>query len=734
MRRAGFVVGLTMAALAAAAPTPAAAAGSRPIASAARVGAVPAAMPLQLVLPLRSRNAALERFATSVTTQGSPNYGQYESLASLARNYGASKSTRTRVIGFLRNAGATKVRIDPTGLFADATLTAGRAQRVFDTPLARFRGPAGARYVAPIGANAASAAARVPAGLRGVATAVVGLSTRPLAGAHAGTFWHGGTAAGKVAPLAHAAAVDSGSAANLTGIPSGCPGALATKGFTPNQYLTAYGYAPLQAADVLGQGETVALIEIDGFKDSDVNAFAQCFGLAVPAINAFGVGVRHQLRPGGESTLDLEVLDAAAPALKEIDVYEAHADPAETLQALTAPLHNPHAPRPQVISASLGLCEQDVFGAISSKGVNQAEASLAMASAAGITFLASSGDSGSADCTDNRNKPIHRTAVNYPASSWWVTGVGGTNFLLNPDNTIAKQAVWNDDAFQPGSAGGGGLSRAFGRPDYQKGTVAAHRRAVPDVSMLADIQPGYAIFCTAARPECDPGNPWGQVGGTSAATPLLAGGFALVDQQLQAAGRADLGLVNPLLYTLGRSAQAATVFSDVTIGSNDVFPFVPGGRPLRCCAAGPGFDEGSGWGSVNLGAFAGVAVATQPQLVHFSLALPAGQSPIAARRINATVSCSAACLAGAYAEVKIASLRPFEVDSFVSKLTAAGSKPVTMRFTGRELKALRFARSHGFRIKATVFGVVLDSAVNSVSHSPGVSIRARTRGKTLKIN
>jgi kumamolisin len=443
--------------------------------------------------------------------------------------------------------------------------------------------------------------------------------------------------------------------------------------------------------------------------------------------------VRHPLAPGGESTLDLEVLTAAAPKLKEIDVYEAHADPAETLQALTAPLRN-RGHKPQIVSASLGLCEQDVFGAIGSKSVNQAEASLAMASAAGITFLASSGDSGSADCTDNNNKPIHRPAVNYPASSWWVTGVGGTNFLLNPDNTLNAQVIWNDAGDQPGSAGGGGFSRAFNRPNYQKGTVSAHSRAVPDISMLADIQPGYAIFCTAARPECDSRNPWGQVGGTSASTPLLAGGFALVDQRLQAAGRADLGLVNPLLYTLGRSAQAATVFSDVTIGSNDVFPFVPGGSALGCCAAGPGFDEGSGWGSVNLSSFADVAVATQPQLVHFALALPSSQSPIAAKQITATVSCSAACLLGAYAEVKIANLKPFEVDSFVSHLTAAGSKPTTMRFSHRELKALRFARDHRLRIKATVFGVVLDSAVNSVSHSPGVSIRARTHGKTLKIN
>lgn len=728
MRRAGYAVALMMSAIAAIAPVTAQA--TTPVAHPARVGAVPAAQPLQLVLPLRSRNAALERFAASVSTPGSPEYGQYRSIAQLSRTFGASPATRRRALAFLTHAGATHVSIDSTGLFAHATLTAGRAQHVFHTPLARFRGAAGARYIAPIGAGAASAATRLPAGLQGVATAVIGLSTRPLVGARAGSFahdWHG------VTPLAHVAA-DTGSAAQRTGTPAGCAAGVGTMGFTPNQYLTAYGFAPLQTAGTLGQGETVALIEIDGFKDADINMFAQCFGLSVPAINAYGVGVHHALAPGGESTLDLEVLDAAAPQLKEIDVYEAHADPAETLNALTAPLHN-RKHKPQIVSASLGLCEPDVFGAISQRGVNQAEASLAMASAAGITFLASSGDSGSADCSDNRGVPTHRLSVNYPASSWWVTGVGGTNFLLNPDNTLQTQAVWNDDALQPGSAGGGGLSRAFRRPNYQKGTVSPNARAVPDVAMLADIVPGYAIYCSAAG-DCvnnqNP-NPWSTVGGTSAGTPLLAGGFALVDQQLQAAGRADLGLVNPLLYSIGRSSSAASVFSDVTIGSNDVFPFV-GGKALGCCNAGTGFDIASGWGSVNVAGLAAVAATRQPQLVHFALALPRKQSPIAAHGIKATVSCSAACLLGAYSEVKIASLRPFEVDSFVAKLTAAGSKTVFMRFTGPQERALRFARSHGLRVRATVFGVVLDGAVNSVSHSAGVSIRSQTKGHPLKVH
>ena len=258
--------------------------------------------------------------------------------------------------------------------------------------------------------------------------------------------------------------------------------------------------------------------------------------------------------PGGEATLDVEVLDAAAPGLKGIDVYETKPSASATLRALTSPLQN-RGFKPQVISASLGLCEPDVFLAIGLKGLRSVEGSLAMAAGSGISFLASSGDQGSADCVDLTGAPVARLSVNYPSSSPWVTGVGGTNFALTPANTIAAQIVWNDTSLQPGAAGGGGTSQLFKRPSYQKGTVTKNRRFLPDVSMLADIAPGYTVFCSAT-PDCvnsESTNPWQTVGGTSAATPLLAGGLALVDEALRLNGRHDVGFANPLLYKIGRN-------------------------------------------------------------------------------------------------------------------------------------------------------------------------------------
>ncbi len=681
-----------------------------PIAGAEQTRPARPAQRLQLVFPLTANTQGLERLATSIATPGSPQYAHYRSLRWLSSRYGATSTTRRRVVSYLRRAGASAVKIDATGMFADARMTVARAQRLFGVRLAQIE-EKGERFIAPISASAASAAHRVPAGLRGLVKSVVGLDTRPVA---------------KPA----AVGVPSGYQ-NRTGTVSGCAGAQLSGGFTPNQYTTAYDFAPLRAAGVGGQGETAALIEIDGFKNSDVDAFAQCFGLPVPALNAYGVGgISHPLPPGGEATLDLEVLDASAPNLKQIDVYESSATPANTLIAMTAPLGN-RGHHPQVVSVSLGLCERDVIGAISSAGLDGAEASLAEAAATGVTYLAASGDQGSADCLDSNGVSLHGTAVNYPASSWWVTGVGGTNFTLNASNQIANQVVWNDTGLQADLGGGGGVSRYFRRPNYQNGATASKGRVVPDVSMLADVLPGYAIYCSAGPPDCGsgPADAWATVGGTSAATPLLAGGLALVDQILHASGHAALGLVNPLLYSLGRSG-AAGVFDDVTVGSNDVFI---NSSPLGCCNAAPGFDPATGWGSVNLANLSTYALARVPFAVRVSLSVPSHQHPLSSHALKATVTCSAACIAAAYAEIKVGSAKPFEVDSKIIHLRSRGSVTLTLKLSGRQRSKIRAGQRRGQSVSATVRGVALDGTVYGVIGAPGESVQAQTGGKKIKL-
>jgi kumamolisin len=670
---------------------------------------------IAVLLPLSTDAAGLARFATAVSTPGSPLYGRYESIATLARRFGASAPRRVQVVGFLRRAGATGVEIDPTGLFARATMTLSLADRLFSTSLGVFHSARATRFVAPVGGS------RIPAGLRTAVTGVVGLDTAPLATAPQLLT---APATARSASGERSDVASFSGYPNRTGTAAGCPAATSQQGFTPNQYLAAYGYTPLHQANISGQGERVALIEIDGFSAADLDAFASCFGLAAPPIQTDLVGLSHPLPAGGESTLDLEVLDAAAPRLREIDIYESGPTATDVLASLTRPLVNRRS-RADVISASLGACEAATVQAIGRSGVQLAESALAMAAASGISVLASSGDEGSSSCLGNDGKPLPDLSVSYPASSPWVTGVGGTNFTLGPSNAIVSQDVWNDLPLVQ-AAGGGGSSSLFRRPSYQDSFQGPDRRGVPDVSMLSDVLPGYEIYCTVAR-DCvsaDTPGPWTQVGGTSAAAPLLAGGLALIDQDLRLQGRQDLGLANPLLYDIDRLPQGPAVISDVTVNSNDLGSSIDGSA-LGCCDAIPGYDRASGLGSVNMAALAFAASAIVPKIVAVRVAVPGQRRPVAQRRLLARVSCSGRCLMGAWARITVGrSRRAIAESSRPYVLRGAGARTIAIALSPSDLSRLRSALAARQAVTATVYGVILD---------PSGDVEAQSRGARLRI-
>jgi subtilase family serine protease len=568
---------------------------------------------LQLVLPLKAHSAALQRFADAVTDPQSPQYRHFRSIAWLSAHFGASAGQRAKVVAFLRHSGASDIRVDATGMFVDADMRASRAAAVFHTDIVNHSGPHA--FTTP------AQTPTIPSALSGTVTGVVGLSTAPIAAASnaarlnadaAGTLPRVGTIAPHSASSSTTLLSSGTGYTPVTGTPSGCSKALhmnAAKigektGFSPSQYLRAYNYTSLHDDNDKGQGERVALIEIDGFKQSNIKTFASCFNLHLPKITAYGVGISKPLAAGAEATLDLEVLDAAAPRLEGINVYETSSSPAYVLKALTAPLQNKHHV-PQVISASLGLCESQMRSVVGKSGIKASTSALEVAAAHGVSVVAATGDDGSSACVNDDGNPVDKLAVNYPATSKWVTAVGGTQLWLKSDNTIKTQAVWNDGSEAPGYAAGGGVSTlSGGLPSYQRGTVTGSHREVPDVALLADVAPGYDIYCTVKGSENCSGLGWEPVGGTSAAAPLFAGGLALIDQDLRKHKKKKLGMVNPLLYKLGRSSSdAAKVYHDVTTGNNDVAPYIYD-NTLSCCTAKVGYDDASGWGGVNLGQLA----------------------------------------------------------------------------------------------------------------------------------
>ncbi len=243
------------------------------VSAAARIAAAPGGQPLQLLLPLKADDPGLSRFAGAVSDPSSPLYGKYESVPELARRFGASASVRQRVIRFLRSHGATSVHLDATGMFAYATLSVAAAQRLFAAPLATFAA-AGSRFVAPVSAP------HVPSGLRGLVDGVVGLNTRPVAIRPEPRFTAGRQAALRPAlPWARpssgqpSSAYFPGHGDTIRVYGRQCTAAASP----PTNTSPPTAMSPLRSAGFAGAGERVALIEIDGFKYSDLTTFARCF-------------------------------------------------------------------------------------------------------------------------------------------------------------------------------------------------------------------------------------------------------------------------------------------------------------------------------------------------------------------------------------------------------------------------------------------------------------------------
>ena len=500
------------------------------------------------MLALKRDQGALDRLALRVSTPASGRRGAYVPLGQIERRFGAPKDDRRAITSFLRSHGA-RGQVRGLGSMVVAKVPAGVAGRLFGQ------------------------GRRIPKPLRGKVTGVAPISVS------------GGSASGP--PRVAQAEVPKRS-----GTPSGCADGLAAGGFTPNQYVRAYGIEALHRAGLTGRGMRIALIEIDGFRRSDIAAYARCFGLPTPAMKVFPAGIARPLPPGDETTLDLEVLAGVAPRAR-FDVYEGGSSEAQLALTFAAPLDAPARRRPHVISASLGSCELGLKGQAVAVGV--LEYLYAASAAGGISVLSAAGDHGSSSCAADG---INRRSPNYPSTSPWIISVGGTEFTLDAENRLVTETVWNDLPLGAPEAGGGGPSTVFGRPAWQRAPgVSGRMRISPDVSFLGDPVPGYTIYCTAAKGGCDPSG-WSSFGGTSAATPLFAGALALIGEQAKRTDRPAPGFVSPLLFALAREkgGSRGPVFRDILRDNNDVYD-------VGCCTAGPNYDPASGLGSLDLEAF-----------------------------------------------------------------------------------------------------------------------------------
>jgi hypothetical protein len=156
----------------------------------------------------------------------------------------------------------------------------------------------------------------------------------------------------------------------------------------------------------------------------------------------------------------------------------------------------------------------------------------------------------------------------------------------------------------------------------------------------------------------------------------------------------------------------------VTSGSNDVGPYIQGDQqPLGCCNAQPGYDQASGWGSVNLDGLSQAALNQRPDLAQVHMRLPVQHHPYKNKGISAIVSCSGGCDLAAYASVTVTGAQPFTAYSPMVHLVHQNTRGVEILFTPKQLHEIGAALTAHRSVSAEVTGAIVDAGGNIERHS-----------------
>jgi uncharacterized protein (TIGR03437 family) len=518
--------------------------------------------------PSPEQQAQLDQLLARQQDPSSPDYHRWLTPEEYANRFGIGQEDVNKITAWLRQEHLTVISVARGRNWIAFRGTAQDIDRAFGTPIHHYFAEGRLHF-----ANAANPS--IPAAFQGVVSALHGLSDFHLRPHLRKLNPHYNTSSGE-------------------------------HELGPGDIATIYDINGLYKNSIDGAGQKLAVAGQTQIKLSDIQQFRTYFGL--PANDPQVMLVPNTKDPGiqkgdlMEADLDLEVAGSVARNASVIYVYSADVE-----DAVQYAIDQDLAP---VLSVSYGFCELET---------PQSDALLMQSwakqgNAQGITWVASSGDAGAADCVGGGGGATDRQlSVDLPAGIPEVTGLGGSTLNEgsgsywnsgNGDNRVSAisyipETSWNDSSWdgQP-SASGGGASTYFSKPVWQTGAGVPDdgARDVPDAALSASADhDGYAMYSNGG---------FSVVGGTSAAAPLFAGMVALLNHYLIASGfqtAAGLGNINPNLYTLAHNSPGA--FHDITTGDNKVKPCA---HYSGCTAsaigysAGPGYDQVTGLGSVDV--------------------------------------------------------------------------------------------------------------------------------------
>ncbi len=538
-----------------------------------------------------AQQAALTQLLMDQQNPNSPSYHQWLTPEQFGARFGLASADLAKVQAWLTSQGFTITSTARSSTSISFTGTVGQVQRAFGTDIHTVSAD-GEQHITNLSDPT------LPAALAGVVLDITGLNDFKLK-----SRARVKTVAESVVRPQYTSSVSS------------------VHYMAPGDLYTIYDMNALLSNSINGTGISIAVVGQTDISLTDVAAFRSASGLPAnnPTVKLYGTDPGTVSGDLEEAQLDVEWSGAAAPSASI--VYVNSRDVLNT--SLVQAIENNLAP---IVSISYGLCE-NAASVANLDGFNQL---FQQANSQGQTIVGPGGDSGATDCDYQFATATQGLAVDFPASSQFVTGAGGTMFnegsatgatqywsgsnvnslpailpnLTSSALSYIPETVWNESNSSGLGAGGGGASAYFSKPSWQKGNgvPADFARDVPDISLnSASLHDGY-LFCSGGS--CTNGfrNAQGNlnvVGGTSVAAPTFAGILALVEQQIGSrVGNANYGL-----YALANSQYYNNVFHDVTAGNNNSAcsigtPNCPNGGSIGYSAT-QGYDLATGWGSVS---------------------------------------------------------------------------------------------------------------------------------------
>jgi subtilase family serine protease len=526
---------------------------------------------------------AAQQYAMSVSTPGSADYGHFLTPAQFRARFAPTASTTKTLENWLTGQGFKVTSVPANRKYVEVSGSLARASKVFATGFANYRvdGQTVRGNTQPL---------TVPSTMSRQIQAVVGLDQSQTL-VHTNRTTPPPPLFRNAPPCSEYWAqktVRTASTPDGTKLPQTPDYPYAPCGYAGAQLQGAYGLASTISSGNDGSGVTVGVIDAYASPtiESDANTYFTHVGLPTFKKGQF----RQVVTPGsynrpenpkqdpegwaGEETLDVEAVHTMAPGANI--VYIGAPNNYRDLDAIMNRVVDNHLA--DIVTNSYGYAGE----ALPPGYIKPTLDIQAQAAAEGMSLLYSSGDNGDETGGVKGATP----SPDFPASSPLVTAVGGTSLGVDASNqrvlelgwetgkeTLQSNGKWSAPAYLYGS--GGGTSRLFAQPDYQKGVASAistTNRVVPDVSAVGDPNTGMLVGETQMASDGTVVYDYYRLGGTSLSSPLYAGMLALVEQKV---GH-EMGLANPALYAARSVSYDITKTERAQVAAEQNAPKWPG--------------------------------------------------------------------------------------------------------------------------------------------------------------